>query len=722
MLAENPRVVTTRLPEDEAIDEAQETPDHLLDSREALAVQSKLDDWWYQARVAHADNRAEQDEDEKFRDHEQWSAEDRAEIESRGQKATQFNVILPVIEWVTGSEKKARVDGKVLPRKDSKEEAAVAEGKTSLLKYLSDVNREPYEVSDAFRDAATVGVGWLEAGVMSDPTEEPLYTRAESWRNVWWDPLCRHRDVGKYGRYLCRIRPMDLDYAAALWPDRAARLRAAAEHIDAFDPENVDAAGVTYGGGTSSPETFGLRARVRVLEVWHRLVVNGKIMRGGGALHGRMYRPGDKVHEWAQGSGYVSLHDAIREQVFVGLCLLDADAHIVCLLDYQPSPYDHDRFPLVPIWGYRKGKNGMPFGLVRGLKDIQEDLNKRYSKSLFLLSSNQVIYEEDAVVDRQEMLDEVDRPDGEIRLKSGGMDRFQIRRENQLAEQHLRLMDMGKAYVQEVSGVTSENLGRETNATSGIAIARRQEQGVTSTINLFDNKRFALQVLGEIKLALAEQHYTEPKTIRILGDKGAQYLELNQQGDNGEMNLLSAHQQDFVIDEQDYRATVHQAMADQLLQIAGNLASVMPQLAVAFVDLAIDLIPDLPNKETIVARVRQITGMEDPDGEKDPEAAAAKQEQDAKAQEFQERMAQADLAIKEGEAALKQAKAMREEALAQTGQFELMGKQIMEKLGAFEKALTIAGTLHAAPQIGQTADEILDDASRRPAEEEGGRP
>ena len=31
-----------------------------------------------------------------------------------------------------------------------------------------------------------------------------------------------------------------------------------------------------------------------------------------------------------------------------------------------PSPYNHGRFPLIPMWGYRRGRDGMVYGAMRG--------------------------------------------------------------------------------------------------------------------------------------------------------------------------------------------------------------------------------------------------------------------------------------------------------------------------------------------------------------------
>src|SRR4029079_19685322 len=65
----------------------------------------------------------------------------------------------------------------------------------------------------------------------------------------------------------------------------------------------------------------------------------------------------------------------------------------------------HDRFqdqdgmfPFIPYFGDRK-KSGEPFGPVRNLVSINKEINKRRSKALNLLSTNQAIVEQNAVED-----------------------------------------------------------------------------------------------------------------------------------------------------------------------------------------------------------------------------------------------------------------------------------------------------------------------------------
>lgn len=713
MQIENVQVKKERNLDEGGVDHYADSPKDILTTEPYQKRLSLMEQWWFETRRDHAENRAEMDLDEQFRDHHQWSEEDAEALRERGQKATQFNVILPVCLWLSGTEKRTRTDGKVLPRDDSEDEAETAEAKTKLLKYVSDVNREPWEKSDAFFDAASVGVGWIESGVSSDSSEEPIYTRHESWRNVWWDALCKRRDTARFGRYVFRAKWVDVEYLLAIWPERRAEIEGAAELADIYREDDEDGALSSGHSSFHQPQFSEFeRRRVRVVECWHRFPCKCKVMHGEGPLDGKTYRKGDQVHDWAAESGHVTLHDAVKDKVFVGLFVGgDDQAQTGMLLEYAPSPYDHERFPLVPIWGYRDGKTGLPFGVVRGLRDIQEDMNKRWSKSLYLLSTNRVFYESDAFDDEQLALTEIDRPDGKIPLRSGGMNKVKTDHQSVLASSHLQMMDMGRAYVNEASGVTGENQGHETNATSGKAILARQSQGMTISTALFDNLRFAMQSLNELKLMLMEQYYDQPKKIRILGERNkTEWLPLNDSG----KNMITEHAGDFVLDEQDFHASMRQAMFESLLEMVGKLP---PEVGLKMLDLVIEM-SDLPNKDEMVKRVRQMTGVDDPDMEEDEEAMAAKQEQQQKEKEIQDRATAAELQDKEAGAAKKAADAVLTQIKAEVAQVEARNKtmealdeRLGSKLEAFQKALSVAEQLQANPALGPAADDVVDDAT-----------
>ena len=109
-----------------------------------------------------AENRRDMALDEDIYDNIQWTEEDAQTLKDRGQTPLVFNVTATTVDWVIGTEKRARTDFKVLPRR--KEDDQPAQRKSELLKYLSDVNHSTFGVSRAFEDAAKVGVGWMEDG------------------------------------------------------------------------------------------------------------------------------------------------------------------------------------------------------------------------------------------------------------------------------------------------------------------------------------------------------------------------------------------------------------------------------------------------------------------------------------------------------------------------------------------------------------------------------
>src|SRR4030067_369777 len=144
-----------------------EKPDHPMDTPAAEARFRQLMEWYQQERERQAANRYQMALDEDFYDGLQWSEQDIAELEARGQAAYVYNKVKPTIDWVIGTEKRTRIDFKVLPREE--DDVDGAETKTKLLKYLSDVNKTPFHRSRAFSDQVKAGVGWLADGIRREP-------------------------------------------------------------------------------------------------------------------------------------------------------------------------------------------------------------------------------------------------------------------------------------------------------------------------------------------------------------------------------------------------------------------------------------------------------------------------------------------------------------------------------------------------------------------------
>ncbi|PHP18322.1 hypothetical protein CG471_18310 [Sphingobium sp. IP1] len=667
-----------------------------LDSARSIALHRKLVGYYQRELERQAVNRAEMVEDEDFYDNEQWTQADKATLRERGQEPLVYNVISTTVNWVLGTEKRSRTDFKVLPRR--KAEGKPAERKTQILKYLSDVNRTPFHRSRAFEDTVKVGVGWLEDGVQDEDDGEPIYSRYESWRNMLWDSAATEYDLSD-GRYMFRSKWLDYDVGAALFPQRRTHLREACREAGAFGTdwlygdEAMDSLEDAIAEGTLENLAMN-RDRFRAIECWFRLPVQVQSLRGGD-FRGEVFDASYEPHQRQLDEGLATLINRTMMRMHVAIMTENA------LLYVGPSPYRHNRFPFTPIWCYRRGRDNMPYGMVRGMKDIQRDINKRATKALHILSSNKVIMSEGAVPDLDDFAEEVARPDGIIVKKKDS--ELVINADRELAPAHLDLMSRSIVMIQQQSGVTDENLGRRTNASSGIAIGRRQEQGAMATAGIFDNLRFAAQVQGEKQLSTVEQFMTEEKAFRITNMRGTpEYVTVN---DGMPENDIIAAKADYVISEQDWRASVRQAQVDELLALLSQLAPVNPQVALVMLDLVVEGM-DVPQRDELVRRIRSITGMRDPDAEEPtPEEIARDQAQQA-AQQRQDALTDATIADKQAGAQQKAAQAQKLALEAQKAQTAIAEGN----LAAVKAALETALQMMSAPVAVPVADELLHEA------------
>lgn len=666
-----------------------EKADHPLDEPDMVERHAKLLSYYRQEIDRQGENRYQQAIDEDYYDSDQWTPEEEQELRDRGQQPTVYNVIATSVDWIIGSEKRGRTDFKILPR--GKEDSKPAEAKTKFLKYLSDVNRTPFHRSRAFEDAVKVGVGWVECGVQDEDDGEPVYDRYESWRNMLWDSSGTENDTSDW-RYQFRSKWVDEDIAKALFPDRADVIELSCIDATLYGSFDMVDGDIAMDFGEFEREHNGIygtivthkRRRVRLIEAWYRVPEKVDRLRGG-PFSGEIYDKDDPRHADAVTNGLSAVVSKVMLRVRVAIMTSNG------LLFDGPSPYRHNRFKFIPIFGHRRGKDGLPYGIIRRVRDIQDGVNKRASKALHILSTNKVVMDEGAVEDIDEFAKEVARPDAIIIKKPGKM--LELNADRELAGPHLEIMSRDIAMIQQAGGVTDELLGRETNATSGIAVQKRQDQGSLATSKFFDNLRFAEQLRGEVMLSLIEQFVTEQKQFRVTNMRGTpEFVTVN---DGLPENDIARTKADFVVSEADWRASMRQAAVDQLSEM---LMKMPPEVAMSILDLMVEDM-DIPNREEIVKRIRLINGQKDPDQQEPTPEDMAKEEAMAKQQAMNDAMVEAEL----GEKLAKTAKTE-----AETARIKKQG--IGDSVNATNVAMTAAQSVVLMPTIAAVADGILAEA------------
>lgn len=635
-----------------------------IDSEENRKLLARLKSWLQGERDRQRDNRVEMATDEDYYDNIQWTEEEIAILAARGQRPAVVNEIAPAIDWVLGTERRTRVDWKILPRGPEDQGGSMV--LSTLAKFVSDVNKAAFVRSNAFAQAVKCGLGWIEIGARNDWEDDPLFVRVEDWRNCWHDSTARELDGGD-SRYFFRARVVDLDIAIKKFPAREAQLRACAHDV-ANIPSAEDEYDSNLSSGYRSPLDAGdegARLVVRLIEAWYRDPGEVKMLRGG-RYSGRTFDPSNPFHQKVIDQGLSSLFDSVQ-MVVKFACFIDRGD----LLTSRDTPYTHNRFPFIPVWAKRRGRDGMPYGIIRGQRDSQDGLNKRRSKQEWLLATNRVIMDQGAVDDVEDMREEVSRPDAIIEKVAGK----ELRIENNLslADAHIRIEERDAAYIRQTSGVTGENLGLSTNATSGKAIIARQEQGNVVLAPLFDNMRLAWQIGGEILISLIGQFYTDERIIRIgikQDSEESEFLEINHwDEETGEFNNdITATMADFIVSEQDYRDSLRQAMHESLMEVIGRLP---PEMAVRMLDIAVSM-SDLPEKEALLQKIRD---MEPSNAPPPPDPVA---------------LAQAN-------------KINADAALAKA-------KTAGEKLKTIKDALEASGALQANPALAAITDDLMREA------------
>ncbi|WP_420813574.1 hypothetical protein [Lampropedia aestuarii] len=690
----NHRVAGDSLFDDESLEGAK--PGSPLDSDESRALLRQLLAWLYDERELQAENRLDMAIDADMYDGMQWRPEDAAEVEQRGQMPLVFNELAPMIDWMIGTERRSRVDAKVLPR--SEDAVKMADIKTKVMKYMSDVNRAVFVRSQAFAESVKSGLSWIDDGVRDDPTKEKLYKTHESWRNVLHDSRAvRSMDLSGC-RYVFRWRDIDLDVAQAMFPERARLLEEAAMDYSALATEDESLDG--WGGPMAShmAETRAMIRRggtgsmiagpggqsqarrvVRIYECQYRKPEQSRIVESGpfrGSILSEFDPIVQAIMEQDQSLGIV---DKVAMRMHVAVFVPGG------MLAKGPAPWRHNDFSLTPVWCFRRSRDGAPYGLVRRVRDLQLDLNKRASKANFLINSNQIIAEEGATDDWDNLRDEANRPDG-VLIKKRGTE-LTIRRDSEQVAGQVQMMQYNAAAIQKTGGVADENLGRQTNAVSGEAIKARQLQGSVVTTEPFDNLRLATQLSGSKELSLIEQFVTEEKVIRLVGEKNRidwqriNQVEVDATGQVRVLDDITASMADFVVSEQDYAGTLRQVMFDSINALAMKVA---PELGLRLMTMAFEY-SDLPNKDEIANAFRQITGDKDPDqelSEEEVQQQAEQAQQQAEAMEMQRQ--DAKLALEERQARVREINARASELEVKAQQAMQAGQVTGEQAGAVE--------------------------------------
>lgn len=664
--------------------------------------------------------RRESDRAADYYDDNQIDAELAEQLKAKGMGPLITNLIKPTVNAVLGQEAKTRTDWRVVA--DAEEQQELAEALSAKLMEAERESRADRACSDAYAGQIKSGLHWVNVARESDPFRYKYRVEAVHRREIYWDWNARRPDLSD-ARYLIRQRTYNVDVLVKYMPEHESLIRAAgggwpAQYMELAKED------VSLMHSFEQEQRIGMsewswrdpmRNQVNLYEVWYKEAVRGKVidLPDGRTVEVDLNNP---VHQLAIVQGVAKPYEVVYFKTRVSLW---CGPHK--LEDYS---YGTKNYPYIPFIGYREDLTGVPYGIIRSMIPLQDEVNARRRKLLWLLSSKRVFADSDALDERfnsfTDLVNEVARPDAVVVMNPDRKNTNGVTIDDQagLAAQQFDVMQEAKSGIQEVAGVFNAQLGRDSSASSGTAINSLVEQGNIALAEINDNYRFARMCVGEalLELILADMEGQEI-TVRTDGIGAQKVIKLNAvkvdpaTGINYRENDTS-------------KALVKVALSDvpstpayraqQMTTLGEALKSLPPDLQAPLVPFYLES-TDLPKRKEMADLIRKQLGLTADDGQPpDPEKQQLQQQLQLLQQQIQEIAQQGadkvaelegklqqteavlkdrgrELDIKEKELDLKEADSERKALLAQQQQeFNEMKQQMAELRQLFESQTSAA--------------------------------
>ena len=406
-----------------------------------------------------------------FYDGKQWTADEAAQLNARGQMAVVYNRVKRKVDYLTGLEKQLRTDAKALNRTPTMAEKD-AEAVTDSVRFVLHNNNFDPKRSDAFEDMIIEGAFGFEISVTQGEDPSIVVNRIPFDR-MFWDQHSRMRDFSD-AHHLGTVVWMDLEFAKAMYPGR---------EMD-FDSVFSGASGSeTYDDIPRERFVDAARRRIRVLHMYYKMPAKNK-----------------NGYDW----WYVEF------------------THGIILKKAKKSPFTDDEGLTVAGYEFQStfvNRDGERYGLVAEMLDPQREVNARRSKALHLQSVRQTAGVEGAVADEDEMRRQLAKVDGHVTVNPGFWDKWRVLDTRDQAQAHFSLLQEAKAEIDNIGpNVFLQGSDAAIDA-SGRALQSRQQAQLTGLGGLFDGLRQCQRRVYEQVWYRVRQFWTAEKWIRVTDDE-----------------------------------------------------------------------------------------------------------------------------------------------------------------------------------------------------------
>lgn len=411
--------------------------------------------------------------DRDYYDGKQWTAEEESALKKRKQPVVTYNRIQRKVDFLSGLERQQRKDPKAFPRNPKDQEAADAA--TDAIRYVCDDEDWDTARSLAWDDLLIEGTcAVMVIHKAAKDGNDPKIVHIP-WDRYYYDPHSARADFSDKA-YDGIVTWYDLEEAKRKWPDGDDVLTETWEsdkHSETYDDRPKDKLWSDYE-----------RKRIRVCEQYHK--------KGG---------------VW-------------QRIVFTQAGALEEEA---------PSPYlDENGEPENPIksTSLYVDRDNNRYGAVRVLISPQDEVNKRRSKGLHLITMRQARVGLSSSDDPEKIRRELAKPDGII---SAEKDDFDIIPTADMARGNFEMLQEAKNEI-DLLGANAALAGKNENDMSGRAIMAQQQGGMVEVARMFDRLRqLSIEVYRSVWNRV-RQMWEQERWVRVTdSENNLRFVGLNQQ-------------------------------------------------------------------------------------------------------------------------------------------------------------------------------------------------
>ena len=402
-----------------------------------------------------------------YYDSNQLSEIERRALKKRKQPEVVINRIKPKMDGLMGMERQNRTTAKAYPRTPKHEKGA--EAATQGIRYVLDDNAYSQIRSSCWDNLLMEGTAGAEVNVRESADGFEILINHIQWDRLIYDPHARTKNFAD-ARFKGQFVWLDYDIALERYPDGKDVLESMIAGSTTFDdkPRWLDVA----------------RKRVRIIELY-------------------WMQAGDCQYACFTGGGFLK---GPMKSAFV-----------------TETGETEDAYEFASLFVSREG---VRYGASYQLLDVQDEVNKRRSKALHLMSVRQVMLERGAVEDVNKVRQELAKPDGVVEVTPGMV--FELLKTNDMLAAQFNLLQEAKMEIDAVSYNAAAS-GKDTNLQSGVALRAREVAGQTEVAPMFDvlknlDVRVYRKVWNRIK-----QYWKAPMWVRITDDPSKlRWVGLNQ--------------------------------------------------------------------------------------------------------------------------------------------------------------------------------------------------